>query len=148
MSPLLTPPLTAVTVISPASKEYFSEFQEIVGRVHKERKGLKIAVPAGYKTLNNLPLPDDYDQSWGTSFKSVAILPAGNGREKEIPVTVLLQETQPLTISEADNEHRFFTLTIGEYDEYATSHVNRDKPLFEKLIFESNLKQFVPSKKK
>lgn len=41
MSPLLTPPITAVTVISLAGEEYFSEFQEIVGRVHKEGKGLK-----------------------------------------------------------------------------------------------------------
>lgn len=148
MSPLLTPPLTAVTVISPASKEHFSEFQEIVGRVHKEGKGLKIAVPAVYDTHDNLPLPRGYDRSWGTSFESVAILPAGNGQEKEIPVTVLLQETQPLTTAEADNEHRFFTLTIGEYDEHATSYINGERQPFEKLIFESNLKQVVPPKKK
>lgn len=147
MSPLLTPPLTAVTVISPVNKEYFSEFQEIVGRVHKEGKGLKIAVPAGYETHDNLPLPRGYDQSWGTSFKSVAILPAGKGREKEIPVTVLLQEAQPLTTAEANGEHSFFTLTIDEYDQHATSYINGDKQPFEKLIFQPKLKQFTPSKK-
>lgn len=147
MSPLFTPPLTAVTVISPASKEYFSEFQEIVGRVHKERKGLKIAVPAGYETHDNLPLPRGYDRSWGTSFESVAILPAGKGQKKEIPVTVLLQEAQPLTAAEADDEHRFFTLTIDEYDQFATSSIHNDMQPFNKLIFEANLKQVAPPKK-
>ena len=142
MSPLLTPPIAPVTIISPASKEYFSEFQEIVRRVHKEGKGLKIAVPVGYETHPNLPLPSGYDRSWGTSFETVAILPAGNRKTKEVPVLVLLQEASPLTVAEADADHMSFILTIDEYDSTATEYVNGDRQPFEKLVFGPTLRQF------
>lgn len=147
MSPLLTPPITPVTIISPASKEYFSEFQEIVRRVHKERKGLTLATPRTYETHDRLPLPEGYERSWGTSFNTVAILPAGNRKTKEVPVLVLLQEASPLTVAEADAEHMSFTLTIDEYDEIATSFINGDRQPFEKLVFGPTLRQFKkPSK--
>lgn len=147
MSPLFTPPLTAVTVISPANKEYFSEFQEVVRRVHKEGKGLTLATPRTYETHDRLPLPSGYDRSWGTSFNTVAILPAGNRKTKEVPVLVLLQEASPLTVAEADAEHMSFTLTIDEYDEIATSFINGDRQPFEKLVFGPTLRQFKkPSK--
>lgn len=142
MSPLLTPPITPVTIISPASKEYFSEFQEVVRRVHKEGKGLTLATPRTYETRPNLPLPSGYDRSWGTSFETVAILPAGKGQEKEIPVTVLLQEAPPLTVAEADAKHMSFTLTIDEYDSTATEYINGDRQPFEKLVFGPTLRQF------
>lgn len=142
MSPLLTPPITPVTIISPASKEYFSEFQEIVRRVHKEGKGLKLATPRAYETHDRLPLPSGYDRSWGTSFETVAILPAGKGEEKEIPVMILLQEASPLTVANADAKHMSFTLTIDEYDEAATEYVNGDRQPFEKLVFSPTLRQF------
>lgn len=147
MSPLLTPPITPVTIISPASEEYFSEFQEIVRRVHKESKGLKLSTPRAYETHDRLPLPEEYEQSWGTSFETVAILPAGNKKTKEVPVLVLLQEASPLTVAEADADHMSFTLTIDEYDETATEYVNGDRQPFEKLVFYPTLRQFKkPSK--
>jgi hypothetical protein len=142
MSPLLTPPITPVTIISPASEEYFSEFQEVVRRVHKEGKRLKLATPRTYETHDRLPLPEGYERSWGTSFETVAILPAGKGKEKEIPVTILLQEASPLTVAEADTEHMSFTLTIDEYDETATEYINGDRQPFEKLVFYPTLRQF------
>lgn len=142
MSPLLTLPITPVTIISPASKEYFSEFQEVVRRVHKEGKGLKLATPRTYETHPNLPLPSGYDRSWGTSFETVAILPAGKGQEKEIPVTVLLQEASPLTVAGADAKHMSFILTIDEYDSTATEYINGDRQPFEKLVFGPTLRQF------
>lgn len=147
MSPLLTPPITPVTIISPASEEYFSEFQEVVRRVHKEGKGLKLATPRTYETPDRLPLPSGYDRSWGTSFNTVAILPAGNKQTKEVPVLVLLQEASPLTVAEADTEHMSFTLTIDEYDETATEYINGDRQPFEKMVFYPTLRQFKkPSK--
>ena len=142
MSPLLTPPITPVTIISPASKEYFSEFQEIVRRVHKEGKRLKFATPRTYETHDRLPLPKEYERSWGTSFNTVAILPAGNKQTKEVPVLVLLQEASPLTVAEADTEHMSFTLTIDEYDETATEYINGDRQPFEKMVFAPTLRQF------
>lgn len=142
MSPLLTPPITPVTIISPASKEYFSEFQEIVRRVHKEGKGLKLATPRTYETHDRLPLPSGYERSWGTSFETVAILPAGKGEEKEIPVTILLQEASPLTVAGADAKHMSFTLTIDEYDSPATEYINGDRQPFGKLVFAPALRQF------
>lgn len=142
MSPLLTPPITPVTIISPASKEYFSEFQEIVRKVHKEGKGLKLATPRAYETHGRLPLPEGYERSWGTSFETVAILPAGNRKTKEVPVLVLLQEASPLTVAEADTDHMSFTLTIDEYDSTATEYINGDRQPFEKLVFAPSLRQF------
>ena len=147
MSPLLTPPITPVTIISPASKEYFSEFQEVVRRVHKEGKGLTLATPRTYETHDRLPLPEGYERSWGTSFNTVAILPAGNRKTKEVPVLVLLQEASPLTVADADAKHISFTLTIDEYDEIATEYINGDRQPFEKLVFAPTLRQFKkPSK--
>jgi hypothetical protein len=147
MSPLLTPPITPVTIISPASKEYFSEFQEVVRRVHKEGKGLTLATPRTYETHDRLPLPEGYERSWGTSFNTVAILPAGNRKTKEVPVLVLLQEASPLTVADADAKHMSFTLTIDEYDEIATEYINGDRQPFEKLVFAPTLRQFKkPSK--
>lgn len=142
MSPLLTPPITPVTIISPASKEYFSEFQEVMRRVHKEGKRLKLATPRAYETHDRLPLPEGYERSWGTSFNTVAILPAGNRKMKEVPVLVLLQEASPLTVAEADADHMSFTLTIDEYDETATEYINGDKQPFEKMVFYPTLRQF------
>lgn len=141
MSPLLTPPITSVTIISPV-KEHKSKFQEIVRRVHKEKKGLKLAIPKAYATHDRLPLPKGYERSWGTSFETIAIIPAGNGQTQEVPVLVLLNEASPLTIAEADAGHTYFILTIDEYDRKVTEYIHKDRYPFEKLVFEPVLKQF------